>query len=58
MSRCSGCGRTMVEIELTTPDAPVTLRCCSDCDRREWLVAGRRTHLEAALAQLATTGRR
>ena len=55
---CSSCRRVLVEIELETPDAPVTLRCCSDCDRREWLVDGRSSGLEAALAQLATTARR
>jgi len=55
---CSSCGRVLVEIELETPEAPVTLRCCSDCDRREWLVDGRSTGLDAALAQLATTARR
>jgi len=55
---CSSCHRVLVEIELETPGAPVTLRCCSDCDRREWLVDGRSTGLDAALKQLATTARR
>lgn len=58
MSTCSTCGRVMIEIELETPEAPVTLRCCSDCDRREWLVAGEPTRLDVALTQLATTARR
>ena len=48
----------MVEIELKTPQAPVTLRCCSDCDRREWLIDGENSGLERALQQLATTARR
>jgi len=55
---CSSCRRALVEIELKTPEAPVTLRCCSDCDRREWLVDGRSSGLDAALKQLATTARR
>jgi len=55
---CSSCGRVLVEIQLETPEAPVTLRCCSDCDRREWLVDGRSSGLDAALEQLATTARR
>lgn len=48
----------MIQIELSTPTAPVTMRSCSNCDRREWFVDSEPTDLEGALGQIATTGRR
>lgn len=57
MSSCR-CGRRMVEITMTTPEAPVGLVSCGVCDRVEWTVAGSAVDRQRALAQLGTTGRR
>ena len=57
MPTCS-CGRAMVAITMTTPEAPVSLLSCGSCDRVEWKVDGHEVDRTRALDQLATTGRR
>ena len=51
-------GRNMVEITMSTPEAPVRLTSCGACDRVEWSVDGDPVDRQKALDQLATTGRR
>lgn len=48
----------MVAIHLDTPTAPVTMHCCSACDRREWSVDGVSADRDTAMSQIATTARR
>jgi len=48
----------MVEITMSTPEAPVRLTSCGACDRVEWSVDGDPVDRQKALDQLATTGRR
>ncbi|MBA2282896.1 MAG: hypothetical protein H0W25_16940 [Acidimicrobiia bacterium] len=40
---CRSCGRTLVCVDIKTDGRTVTMRSCTRCDRREWLLDGEPT---------------
>ena len=55
--RCERCRTALVEIKLNVADGRMTMRSCSRCDRRFWLVDGEPAELGGVLEQIGSTRR-
>ena len=55
--RCDRCTSVMIEITLTVSERPVTMRSCSQCDRRSWTADGEPLGLGVVLEQIGATRR-
>jgi len=52
---CSGCGQSVVEINLLIDGEELTMRSCSNCDTRSWHRGGAPVQLGGILADLSSS---
>ena len=57
-SRCSGCGRTHVEISLEVNGRTMAMRSCSNCDTRQWYGPDGERALDGVLADISAASAR
>jgi len=53
--RCTGCGESVVEINLLIDGEELTMRSCSNCDNRSWHRGGAPVELGGILADLSSS---
>jgi hypothetical protein len=53
-NRCTRCTTQLVEIELSLGGNEVTMRSCSRCDRRSWVLGGHEVGLDGVLTATAS----